>query len=70
MAMISGHSPPYFNINFLSFFNGFCVWLVVFLFVLDFFQKASKISERSWLKRLALYFFKDYFLPENKEQPL
>lgn len=33
-----------------------------------FFKKSVKISERNCLKTLAL-FFKDYFLPEKKEQP-
>lgn len=58
-------------IFFLSFFSWLFVCLTGFLICFVFFKMPVKINEKGWLKRLALFFFEDYFLPEKKEpQPL
>lgn len=58
-------------IFFLFFFSWLFVCLTGFLICFVFFKMPVKINEKGWLKRLALFFFEDYFLPEKKEpQPL
>lgn len=69
---ISGHYSLYININFLSFlfFLVLFGWLFFYL-VLVFFQKSSKNQWEELVEKTCFVFFlKDYFLPEKKEQPL